>query len=198
MTGPPVGAILAGGPGRRIGGDKAIVELDGRPLISYPLEALTAVLDEVVVVAKRETILPELAGLAGVWIEPDGPAHPLAGIVHALRKAAGRPVLACAADLPLLTPDVVRALAAADPERATAVVPRADGRLQPLCALYTPLSLPPLAQYPPDARTEDVVLGLDPVVVEVEDDEAFYNVNAPEDLLGASAALALRREAGGR
>ena len=35
-----VGAILAGGGGRRIGGDKAIVELHGRPLISYPLEAV--------------------------------------------------------------------------------------------------------------------------------------------------------------
>jgi molybdopterin-guanine dinucleotide biosynthesis protein A len=36
----PVGAILAGGGGRRIGGDKAIVELHGRPLISYPLETV--------------------------------------------------------------------------------------------------------------------------------------------------------------
>jgi molybdenum cofactor guanylyltransferase len=38
--GEPIGAILAGGSGRRIGGSKAIVKLHGTPLIAYPLEAM--------------------------------------------------------------------------------------------------------------------------------------------------------------
>jgi len=63
------------------------------------LEALRAALGEVVVVAKRSTPLPELD--VPVWIEPDEPRHPRAGIVHALERARGRSVLACAADLPL-------------------------------------------------------------------------------------------------
>ena len=32
-------AVLAGGRGSRIGGDKALVQLGGRPLIAYPLAA---------------------------------------------------------------------------------------------------------------------------------------------------------------
>src|SRR5919112_5249330 len=97
----PVGAILAGGLGRRIGGDKAVVELANRPLLLYPLEALRSVTPEVAVVAKRDTALPSLAGEANVWVEPDEPRHPLTGIVHALRLSAGRPVLVVAADMVL-------------------------------------------------------------------------------------------------
>ena len=86
--GPPVGVVLAGGLGRRLGGDKAIVELEGRPLVRYPVEALHELCDDVVVVAKRDTMLPPLAGAAELWIEPDEPRHPLTGVAHALRLAA--------------------------------------------------------------------------------------------------------------
>ncbi|MBV8217512.1 MAG: NTP transferase domain-containing protein, partial [Solirubrobacterales bacterium] len=65
----PVGAILAGGGGRRIGGDKAIVELNGRPLISYPLEAVRQALGQVAILAKADTKLPYVSGVT-VWIEP--------------------------------------------------------------------------------------------------------------------------------
>ena len=187
----PIGAVLAGGTGRRMGGDKATVELDGRPLVSYPLAALGAVLEEVVIVAKDETALPAL-GEVGVWVEPAEPAHPLAGIVHALRAAGGRAVLVCAGDMPLVDPDLVRILATADPEGAPAVVPRAGGRLQPLLALYTPLALAGLSTWEPGAAVTDVVAALGPRVLDVADEESFLNVNAPEDLLTASAILASR------
>src|SRR5581483_281554 len=98
----PIGVVLAGGAGRRIGGSKAQVLLRGRPLIHYPLAVLRAALDEVAVVAKGDTELPELGGVE-LWIEPDEPRHPLAGILHGLRRAGGRAVLACAADMPLIT-----------------------------------------------------------------------------------------------
>ncbi len=188
----PIGAILAGGRGRRLGGDKATVELEGRPLVTYPLAVLREVLGEVVLVAKADTQLPELEGVSSVWVEPDEAFHPLAGIVHALRMARGRPVFVCAADLPLLPADVVRAVLAVDPGDAPAVVPVAGGRPQPLAALYTPAALAGLAEYPPDAPTREVVLGLDPKLVAILDDDAFFNVNAPEDLLQAAALLSVR------
>ena len=101
------GAVLAGGAGRRIGGDKAVVELDNRPLLLYPLDALRAVTPEVAVVAKRETALPSLAGEANVWVEPDEPRHPLTGIVHALTRG-GQAGARVAADLPLVPAALLR------------------------------------------------------------------------------------------
>lgn len=198
-TRDPIGVVLAGGSGRRIGGGKAVVELHGTPLIRYPLRALQAVLAEVVVVAKEGTALPPLPGVP-IWIEPAEPRHPLAGIVHALEgagAAAGiggmaREILVSAGDLPFLEPDLVERLAHADAGGAPALVPRADGRLQPLLARYAPAAYAPLAaalRRDPLPSLTDAVAALDPGVLELDDAQSFFNVNAPEDLLTAAALL---------
>jgi len=102
--------VLAGGAGRRIGGDKCTVELAGCPLILYPIDALRGVCEQVVVVAKQDTKLPDLTGLAEVWIEPDEPQHPLAGVVHALRTASAKKLVVLACDMPLVPEELLRAL----------------------------------------------------------------------------------------
>ena len=56
----PVGVILAGGQGRRIGGQKALIELAGRPLIQWIAAAAGQAFPEVWAVAKAGTELPEL------------------------------------------------------------------------------------------------------------------------------------------
>ena len=99
----PIGVLLAGGQGRRLGGEKAMAPLAGRPLISYPLAAMRAVLRDVVIVAKPDTELGAVQEGVEVWREPAEPRHPLVGIVYALSRAAGRDVLVCAADLPFIT-----------------------------------------------------------------------------------------------
>ena len=106
----PVGVVLAGGRGQRIGGDKAIVSLAGRPLLSYPVRAMLGALDQVVVVAKPSTVLPALGDVA-VWEEPEHPSHPLMGIAEALRRAAGGWVLVCAGDMPFVPVSLLASLA---------------------------------------------------------------------------------------
>lgn len=195
---PPLGAVLAGGAGRRIGGEKALVELDGRPLLHYPVAVARAVLGDVVVMCKESTPLPELGGLAAIWCEPEEPSHPLAGVAWALRQGGGRDVLVCAGDMPLVTTEVLHTLLAVTPGDAVAVVPRAADRLQPLLALYRPGALPALEAMDPDEPARAVVERLDPLVVAVDDADAFFNVNAPEDVLRASALRASRSAAASR
>ena len=188
----PIGVVLAGGPGSRIGGAKAIVQLRGRPLIAYPLAALQSVLDDVVVVAKSDTKLPSLAGVT-VWVEPQSLAHPLVGLVHAIGLAGGRSVLVCAGDLPFVTPSAVRQLAEADGHGAPAVIAASDGRLQPLLGRYEPIVAELLGEQDPSGlRLTEAVAGLKPAVVELDDPDLVFNVNTPDDLLQASAMLDLR------
>jgi molybdopterin-guanine dinucleotide biosynthesis protein A len=173
-----------------MGGDKALVALDGRSLFEYPLAALRAAgIEEVALVAKRDTALP--AGIT-VWLEPDAPRHPLTGVVHALRGAAGRGVFVCAADLVLLDAATVRRVLAAVRPDDLAVVPTADGHLQPLCAVYAPAALDALQHFDPSMSLKEAVTALGPRVLPFDDDDAFFNVNAPEDLLRASALLSRR------
>jgi molybdenum cofactor guanylyltransferase len=191
----PVGAVLAGGMGRRLGGAKAIVRLAGRPLISYPVEAIRDVLGDVAVVAKPDTALPDLPGVE-VWIEPQSPSHPLVGICHALARAAGRPVLICAADLPFVTSAVIARLAGADPGDAPAVVAATLGSgLQPLLGCYQPAAAEALraAAEAADAPVRRAVAAIGPRRLELEDDRVLFNVNSAEDLAVAEALIASNR-----
>jgi molybdopterin-guanine dinucleotide biosynthesis protein A len=193
--GQPVGVVLAGGLGRRIGGSKAVVHLAGRPLISYPLEAVWRAVGNVAVVAKIDTELPSLPGVA-VWVEPNEPRHPLTGIVHALGMAEARPVLVCAADMPLLGPGLLGEITRADPGGRPAVVASARGELQPLLGCYRPAALPLLAEAvtrSPARALRETITAIGPAVYEVEDTDQLFNVNTPDDLLQASAMLGSRR-----
>jgi molybdenum cofactor guanylyltransferase len=186
----PVGVVLAGGLGRRIGGSKATVELRGAPLISYPLAAMTSVLDDVAIIAKPDTKLPSLPGVA-VWIEPPGRRHPLIGIIHALGLAGGRPVLVCASDLPFVTPRLIERLARADPKGGPAVVAASGEEIQPLLGCYQPRAAELLrkAIARENIPVRDAVSALGPRLLQVEDPEALFNVNGPDDLLLAAAIL---------
>jgi molybdopterin-guanine dinucleotide biosynthesis protein A len=190
----PIGAILAGGAGLRIGGDKAIVELQGRPLIWYPLEAVRQALKEVAIVAKADTLLPTLSGVT-IWIEPAVPRHPLIGITQALALADGRPVVTCPADLPFVTPELIRRLARANPGRAPAVVACARGVMQPLLGCYRPSSLDLLGRAARAATSplRETIEAIDPVLLEVDDPDELFTVNSPDELLMAAAMLDRRR-----
>ncbi len=189
----PVGVVLAGGRGRRLGGAKATAPLAGRALVEHPLAALRAVLREVVVVAKADTELPAWAPGAGegpaVWIESAASHHPLVGIVTALGRAGGRPIVVCACDLPLVGPAEIRALAGAT---GTTIVGTAAGT-QPLLGRYASQALEPLAELlaaDPAIPLRAAVARLAPRLIAPEDPRRLLNVNTAEDLERAAALLA--------
>ncbi len=185
----PVGVVLAGGSGVRMGGSKATVELQGRPLISYPLEAVWRGVGGAVVIAKADTELPSLPGVT-VWIEPSAPHHPLVGLVHALEMAEGRPIVVCAADLPFVTPPLVRRLARGS-RSADAVLAATGGAIQPLLGWYHPRALTVLreAMAAQAVPLREAVGRLRSALIEVQEPEQLFNVNTPDDLLQAAAML---------
>jgi molybdopterin-guanine dinucleotide biosynthesis protein A len=188
-TTEPIGLVLAGGLGRRIGGSKAVVRLSGQPLISYPLAAMISALRDVAIVVKPDTELPSLPGVT-VWIEPSEPRHPLVGIVHGLALAGGRPVLACASDLPFVTAELIRRIAAHDPGGAPAVVAACGGRMQPLLGRYQPGAIEALrAAAAEELPVLDAIAALGLQTVEVDDEDELFNINSPDDLLQAAAML---------
>jgi molybdopterin-guanine dinucleotide biosynthesis protein A len=177
--------VLAGGLGRRMGASKATAALAGKPLVAYPVEALRSAFERVVIVAKRETELPDL-GIER-WDEPDAPRHPIAGIRYALERA-GAPIVVCAGDMPFVDPDILRLLAAELRPGVKAAVASCDGRLEPLLAAYAPAALELLAVAPADEPLRRSVEALTPALVGVAREVAF-NVNTPEDLAEAERRL---------
>jgi molybdopterin-guanine dinucleotide biosynthesis protein A len=200
-TEPPqaaVGAILAGGLGRRLGGAKPTTELDGRPLLEHALAAVRAADLEPLVVAKPRTRLPPLG--CRVLREPEQPVHPACGIAAALREYGDRPLVAVACDMPFLDPGLLAWLAAA-PEPL--VLPELEGRLQPFPGRYDASLLRPLEKALVDEEPLRTALArLNPRRVEGEQLARFgpperlvFNVNTPADLRRASPAASPPRSA---
>jgi molybdenum cofactor guanylyltransferase len=170
--------VLAGGMSRRMGRAKALVPLGGRPLIAWPLAAARAAGLEAVVVAKPGSALPPLD--VPVWEEPEEPAHPLTGLVAAL-ECAGGPIVALACDMPFVTPELIRRLAAADGAAAPA------GEAFP--ARYGPEALPALADgLAAEAAVRDVLAKLGAQPIEATERE-LTGINDPEALAAAEASL---------
>lgn len=191
-TGPPLGVVLAGGRGSRLGGAKQAIRLGGRPLLHYPLEALRAAGLECAVVAKPGAELPGVT--APVIREPRLPWHPLCGIVAALRAAPGRDLVAVPCDMPFLAPPLIELLADAS-ERL--VVLTREGRVQPLPGRYAAALLPELeAALAREEPLRHTVVGLSARVIG-EDElsrcgdrrRLLFNVNDGEDLRRATALL---------
>lgn len=129
------GAVLTGGRSARMGVDKATLRVRGRPLVTYPAEALRAAgAREVFAVGGDREALAAL-GLTAVADEHPGEG-PLGGIVTALRCATEPVVVVLACDLPAITSEVVRRLVDAAGPGVDAAVPVRDGRLEVVAAAF--------------------------------------------------------------
>ncbi|MEZ5262289.1 MAG: molybdenum cofactor guanylyltransferase [Acidimicrobiales bacterium] len=148
-AGPPIhfrGAVLTGGASRRMGTDKALLEIGGRALASIAAHAL---LDAG---ARRvDCIGGDLAALRGLGLQVRPDRHPGEGPLGALADAlrpppdeaeawVGEAVMVLTCDLPLIDAATIApivAALAADPE-ADVAAPDLGARPQFLSAAYRP------------------------------------------------------------
>jgi len=127
-------AVLAGGASTRMGRPKAALPYGAGTLLEHQTRRLAAVFEDVLVVAKET---PAFAyGPARVVVDRVADPAAIHGLARALEETPDR-IFVLAVDLPALTPSVARLVAErALASSAPAVIPRADGRLQPLAAVW--------------------------------------------------------------
>ena len=185
---PFAAVLLAGGRSRRMGRDKALLELpDGRRLWEHQWETLGALgpAERFVSGSWREGFPPDLP-----WLADEFPGcGPLAGIAAALQVMQSPRLVVLAVDLPGMTADFLRGLLQGN-DSAGVVPQRADDFFEPLAAVY-----PKSAAGPAQERLHAGALALQPFVRTLIDDglavsrpiaeaEAglFANWNHPGDL----------------
>ena len=136
------GAVLAGGDSRRMGRDKALIEVEGRPLLEVAVEALTrAELDPIVVVGGDEEALRALGHRFVADLYPG--EGPLGGIVSALTAVANPTMMVLSCDLTAASPIAVSSVLGALGD-ADVAVPIVDGRAQWLHSAWRRQALPTL------------------------------------------------------
>lgn len=189
-------AIQAGGQSRRMGRDKALVKLGGRPLIEHVLERARDLGDDFLVTTNR----PEPLEYLGLRLVPDliPGAGALNGLETALRAAYGTHILLLACDAPFVSRRLLEHLIDKR-EQGDVIIPEHAGRFEPLQALYDCSACLPAVQqatrtgkkrmisFFPDVNVHSVsgktLSRLDPAGV------SFFNINTPADLRQAETTL---------
>jgi len=194
------GIILCGGRSRRFGKDKALLTIDGVPMVRRMAGRISPVVDEIIIAARDPAQHESLAAISAI---PDGAEvvcdhvlgyGPVAGILAGLSASKSEYSICLACDLPYVNPDVIDALfGCAKANNSDVAIPKhPDGVLEPLHAVYGRSMVGACR----DAMGEEehtirgaISLLDDVLFVPVEslrrfdpDLRTFLNVNYPEDL----------------
>lgn len=189
-----VGALLAGGQARRMGGgDKCLRPLAGRPILAHVIERLQPQVEALILNANGD---PERFAAFGLPVASDvieGHAGPLAGILTGMEwTRRHRPdcpwIVSIATDTPFLPAALVQTMAAAiEAEGAELACAVTNGRTHPVIGLW-PVQL---ASDLRRAMTEEDIRKIDrftaryrlaEVIFAAEPIDPFFNTNRPEDL----------------
>lgn len=179
--------LLAGGRSDRMGRDKALLALQGVPVVRLLADRLREITDEVMISANDPSAFSFL-GLPAVADRYEG-RGPLAGI-HAAMHRTSRPwVLALACDLPGVSTPFLRNLIAASPGFDAVIPVTSDGGFHPACALYHRRCLP--------AMDRNLAAGANKLMLLIEEpglrisrftletrqfpDAELFDVNTPRD-----------------
>ena len=167
------GVLLVGGASTRFGSPKALAPLAGETLATRAWRALGEACDERIAVGKRKDALQLPFELLDDGSEIRAA---LAGVVAGLRAASSELAVVLPVDTPLVTPSLLRKLAAACAEAAVT-------QTGPLPAAFARAALPVL-----ERRLHEGRLALHEALEELEtrritvDAALLTNVNTPDDL----------------
>lgn len=190
-TPPVAGVILAGGQSRRMGRDKALAVLGGRPLIAHVAARLRPQVTALAISANGE---PARFADLGVPILPDpivGFPGPLAGVLAGLiwARRSGESLLATVpVDTPFLPHDLVARLTAALGDAEAAVATSQGGADHPTVALWRTDLADDLAAWLAGGGDRAVRAWhsgrrtLNVVFADGGGDDPFFNINTPADL----------------
>ncbi|MBA1341360.1 MAG: Molybdenum cofactor guanylyltransferase [ANME-2 cluster archaeon] len=132
--------ILAGGRGKRLGyKEKALMPINGKPIIEYTIEVLEGMVDEIIVSVRddrQKQLLKEYTTDHIVVVDKYANTGPLAGILEGLGAAVGEYVFVVACDMPFINIGVVEFLFKSAKGHDGALPVGDDGIYEPLHAVY--------------------------------------------------------------
>lgn len=203
VAGETVGVILAGGAGRRMGGaSKATLPLAGRTMLDHVLGNLAPQVRRIAVSVHAEQEAFDRPDIAQITDASDERIGPVAGLASALRWAAGQPgarwLATAPVDMPLLPATIVAELVLGARSADAAAASAANrGQLHPTVSVWSLALADDVLRLIDEQEVRalhDLLRRTGARQVDFADDDAFLNVNTPEDLRAAEFALAGRKQ----
>lgn len=180
--------ILAGGLNTRMGGsDKAMLRVEGQPILERSISVLREIFEELVIVT-NDTRTYNYDGTKIVKDEIKN-IGPLGGIYTGLSHVSGNAGFFVACDMPFLHNDIIRQQV--DYYKQTpceALVPRINAHIEPLHAVYSKILRERIASFVKDNQERSIKEFLKTINVrysELDDTvlirHCFKNLNTPID-----------------
>jgi molybdenum cofactor guanylyltransferase len=193
--------ILAGGKSSRMGQDKALIQIDGIPLLQKVYEVAAACSQQVIVVTpwqeRYQQLLPHTCKFVQEMhltaTSDDTQNHgPLVGFAQALATVETEWVLLLACDLPNLDVPTLKKWANRlnkIEDNSIALLVKHHKGWEPLCGFYRQLCLPSLNEFiSQGGRSFQKWLAHNPVAaLPNSDPEILFNCNTPEDVMKINA-----------
>lgn len=178
--------ILAGGQGRRMGGqDKGLLEHEGRPLVEHLIEQLSRQGVDIAINANRNHDRYRQLGYPVIRDQLEDYQGPLAGFASAMDAVGNRFILTLPCDGPLIAEDYVSRFINAQSDSGSPLAVAFDGeRLQPVHALMATNLLPDLLAFleSGDRKIDRWYAQYDYPQVDFSDcRDMFRNINTPSD-----------------
>lgn len=188
-------AIIAGGASRRMGQNKALLSLNGVPLVLRVARVLAPLFSQLVVVT-ADADISRTANLPSI---PDiHPGKGPLGGIHAALRHFQAPVFCVACDLPFLSGEAIEFLCA-QLKSHDAALPQIGKQAQPLHAVYAQSCLPVFEKELQGERARRMERVLSPLDVHFIQEDAwrrfdaslkiFTNLNTPEEARTAGFSL---------
>jgi molybdenum cofactor guanylyltransferase len=186
---PITGIILAGGKSSRMGSDKALLPINGVPMLSLVCDRALSICDRIYVVTPWQERYQHLIPARCQFIDevqPQGEDNaPILGFAQGLAQVTTDWVLLLACDLPQLQVDVLQEwVKQLNSCEAIALLPRHAKGWEPLCGFYHRDCLPSLTEFiDQGGRAFQHWLQQQTVqVLTVPDVQGLFNCNTPDDV----------------
>jgi len=192
--------ILAGGNSIRMGQNKALIQIDGIPIITRIYTLLTELFQEVIIVSNQKDLFQSLA--ASIYDDLLPGKGALGGLYTGVFFSSFEYSFCVACDMPLIKRALVQFLIG-NAKDEDAIVPRTRDGMQPLHAIYSKRCLDAMRTVIDQGKYK-IVDFYDLVKVKIVDEsdflyldplrESFINVNTPEELLFLRKAKESKKE----
>lgn len=192
------GIILAGGKSSRMGSDKGMQKLFGKPLVSYAIEGLCGLCDDIIISSSSA----EYAGFGYKVVADEFPGiGPMGGIYSALRQSETNSNLVLSCDMPFVSKELLLFILQNSSGYKVAVPWQGNRHYEPLCGFYNLTVLDQMRAYIqkgnyklPDLFEE---ISINRLIINSEldfyQDNLFLNVNSKHDLLAAEYMMKSRK-----
>lgn len=176
--------ILAGGKSSRMGQDKGLMLLNGKPMIQHVVDTVKPIVSEIIIVANNTSY--QSFGNK-FYVDEVKNSGPLAGLCVGLKYSETHLNIVLSCDVPYVTTEMLEVLIKEFSQQKDVVLFEKQEELHPLIALYSKTCLPLLQSFleENELKLKYVLnhLNINKIDGTLYAEKCFKNINTPKDFL---------------